>query len=607
MKTLYDGSYKKIVEMLEQYPIEKMVFWVGAGIDADAPSGLPLGDKLMQKMLEDACGVNIKNNIINCWKQTSARLRDIDNEVPVMSSPRLEVILEGISNFENHLLIPNHSIINGLKSFQDVPPNESHYILAELLHKGVNIITTNYENCIATAYNRLFGGQGYTLKLQPKEENLYTFKSNFSKAGKIYYIHGIAYDLKEIGATLSVVKNPLSGVLTKIMEDWFANDYCFIFMGYGAGDALDVNPYFKHHAKLEKSTGIFIRHNMKRNECRKSQCNPNEKALLQCFRQGVVLHYNTQEFLKKYGKYENILKSSYRWEEEYNKYKKAYSQKMQSLCALSICYALSLDPQKIIGYTWREILLDHESEKIVDNWYLGYFGFQNAVRANDRLGKIISLKRLKKSRLLYMDIAATKKNTILILLEWMLNKKMLSTLETHIENDEIITWEVSTPLNHFIFSTLKIIQILPLPIGTTRELLKHQANKIISLWEKVISKGTRALLEYNQLNVALVGLGLFEQIFNKKSEIGQNLNTNAKENYLEVNSITGIINTLIYRCIGDMITYYDTQNVCFLKTANVNYSTAWKLVVAENLEYKYRVYFRMIKKLRKKILHERRT
>lgn len=139
---------EEMIYKIKSYPINKLVFWVGAGIDKDAPTGLPLGDELTNDILERVCGERLRNQILQEWKESRDRINEIINEDHhVDEYPRLETILEAVRIFENNLTV-NNTVMEGLKSFADASPNRNHYMLAEMLHQGANIVTTNYDRCI---------------------------------------------------------------------------------------------------------------------------------------------------------------------------------------------------------------------------------------------------------------------------------------------------------------------------------------------------------------------------------------------------------------------------------------------------------------------------
>ena len=59
MKSVF---FNEIDNLLKSFNPNKIVFWVGAGIDADAPTCLPIGNQLTEYVLELSCGICDKDN-----------------------------------------------------------------------------------------------------------------------------------------------------------------------------------------------------------------------------------------------------------------------------------------------------------------------------------------------------------------------------------------------------------------------------------------------------------------------------------------------------------------------------------------------------------------
>ena len=57
-----------VVSVLNGIKLENIVFWIGAGIDCDGCTGLPLGGELTQFILREACGEEGAKNIMKTWK-----------------------------------------------------------------------------------------------------------------------------------------------------------------------------------------------------------------------------------------------------------------------------------------------------------------------------------------------------------------------------------------------------------------------------------------------------------------------------------------------------------------------------------------------------------
>ena len=109
---------KEILKKISLYDVKGIVFWIGAGIDNNAPSCLPLGNELTRTLLVEACGEKYADKILQNWEKSRNTVNDIVGEdVYLARIPRLETVLEGLRIFEKDELQNQYSIIRGLESF----------------------------------------------------------------------------------------------------------------------------------------------------------------------------------------------------------------------------------------------------------------------------------------------------------------------------------------------------------------------------------------------------------------------------------------------------------------------------------------------------------
>ncbi len=256
---------KSAIDLVKSYTANKIVFWVGAGIDCNCPTNLPAAKPLLYSILEIACGKNIADNIKTYWENQGSRIHDILNgRVDFSCVPRFESVLRGIKDFESNLK-NDSSVLSGFYSFRSALANSIHHLLAEYLNNGANTTTTNYDLCIPNAYNRLYHGTHCIEKIPKRislETPLYRFESTNKDSSKLYYLHGVSTDPKSLGITLASVKNSLPIELEALLNQWIDEDYLFIFMGYSGSDTLDVNRYFlaRYNINASNAKAIFICH-----------------------------------------------------------------------------------------------------------------------------------------------------------------------------------------------------------------------------------------------------------------------------------------------------------------------------------------------------------
>lgn len=589
---------EQIINNIKKYPIDKLVFWVGAGIDRDSPTQLPLGYELTDDILERACGKDLSNSILQEWKNSKNFINKIMNEnIHVDDYPRLETILEAVRIFEDNLSTDN-TIINGLKSFADAPPNNNHYVLAEMLHRGANIVTTNYDRCVPIAYNELFKNDDDKLLLC-SEDNVWIYKSKNKYAGAIYHLHGIAQCIDNIGATLSVVKNPIARIFDRKMSEWLNEGCCFIFLGYGGVDTLDITPYLKNKNGFGNSLGIYVRHSNDNNVV--EHANVKENDLLQCFTEKYVLSYNTKEFLKIYSSKEfKIMKNpNNNWKEKFSELSIKYNCELQHICALGIIYFLNLNPCKVLGEQWINEYRNLRNVNI-SNWYIGNYGFRNALRCGKIKESNYFAELMENSELLKSDIHATKNLFMSYILDRNYWKKTKFKVCEALSNKDVIDWNISTPLNREIQFMLYLFALCPLKCNFLVNILKKRGLELIKIIHDLIAAGPIYFLEINQLNVAYIDLAILEMIFNQNYvKAWQNI-YKARYNYVEISSISGIINTFFYEIIYYEIKYMYDGKEEYKENAKNLYNKVNLVLKNEEYYFKYEKLLKLVEILAKK-------
>lgn len=201
----------------------KLVFWVGAGIDIDAPTNLPAGNALTFFLLRKSCA----NDEI-----ATSKIPDYDILKPIYgNNPRLETVIECFRTFDRYQE-DHKSFLEGLKSFWEVEPNVIHYWIATLLLNGANVVTTNFDQCIPKAYKTICNQEDELSQNDYKNcAGYYQFssKSNRAQTGTVYYIHGIANNIMTLGASLSQLAPGLPEPFQNLLEFWLKSGYTFIF------------------------------------------------------------------------------------------------------------------------------------------------------------------------------------------------------------------------------------------------------------------------------------------------------------------------------------------------------------------------------------------
>ncbi|MFW9947062.1 MAG: SIR2 family protein [Candidatus Odinarchaeota archaeon] len=223
---------------------EKVIFLAGAGCSVEAPSSLPDGYKMIQYIVKFLCEDFEIEKILN---------------IPELT---LETLLDIICHFDPELKINNVFEIN-------TKPNYLHYFLADMIKKGQNVMTTNFDSLIEDA---LVHSNISKRKIIPIiTEKDYKQNENFDKGLKkgklfLYKLHGsikniitgedtiipLINTIQKIGKNkkgnslfqLEPYKQPL---LNKILSGG-----SLVVMGYSGKNDLDILPMLRDVDSLDK-------------------------------------------------------------------------------------------------------------------------------------------------------------------------------------------------------------------------------------------------------------------------------------------------------------------------------------------------------------------
>ncbi len=223
----------------------------GAGCSIDAPSNLPNSNKMMEEIIKFTCAKSEIENI--------SRIEGL----------RFEILLEIIRNsLDNNL-----RILEYLE--QCDKPNFIHYFLTEMIYKGHNVITTNFDFLIEHAIiqsNR--NNDSIISVITEKDYRQFENIVDHLDAGKkfLFKIHGSTKDIladrntkdyflsliKKIGSYKSEFNlffvEPYKGVLFNKLF----NKAIIILIGYSGQNDFDIIPILKKYHKMKRI--IWINH-----------------------------------------------------------------------------------------------------------------------------------------------------------------------------------------------------------------------------------------------------------------------------------------------------------------------------------------------------------
>lgn len=307
----------------------KTIFWVGAGVGANAPCGLPLGNELTDAYLKSALGEEVAERFILYWNNHVPPIRDCVKEgnwsVPkavgtytiedvrsgqAWERPRLEFIIGEVNKLdqefqgirfqkpENQRRYSRRSSINAIRHFAEATPNLLHYWLADFAKAGSLIVTANFDTCIERAL------LGDIIPAPTSREGVQGIETG---SGFIYHFHGVATDRniqQNLGATINNISKSLPLEFTEKMEKCFKDGYNIVFVGYSGLDFFDVRPFFE---KLTSNTytgkALYLHFCKNEDECGKAVTkNKQYRYLLDPFVERKIIYGNSLDFFASLGK-----------------------------------------------------------------------------------------------------------------------------------------------------------------------------------------------------------------------------------------------------------------------------------------------------------------
>jgi len=217
-------SSDMLLERLKQIESSQMTFFVGAGVSKD--SRLPDFPELSKNIIQDIVGDKLKQEEADYLSQNL----------------RPEVILQ-IAVEE---LGPN--VLRSLHRLMGHRPNSNHFFLAEAIHLGNWVFTTNQDNLIEEAgrlmninFERCYIDQHF-------EEFERRLLARGDVAGCLFKLHGTVEEDKQfeeryrtILMALRQVGRGLSEPKRRILS-YFLQRFDFCFMGYSCQDDFSVTP-----------------------------------------------------------------------------------------------------------------------------------------------------------------------------------------------------------------------------------------------------------------------------------------------------------------------------------------------------------------------------
>ena len=501
----------ELKELIQNSDIKRTVFWVGAGIDIAAPTCLPSGKELTEFVLQR--GFNDKNfDMLHKYKSHCDMLNAQCMYAKLDGIPRLETVIGVLQKFENQngeKQIP--SFLKGFAGFCDAEPNTVHFYLAQLLHKGATIVTTNYDLCIPKAYRQLFS-EGYEL-LQRRQinKNIFEYYAEDEEVGKIYYIHGIADNITSLGYSLQNVMQSLTGEFFHIFKRKYQEDNWFFFLGYSGLDNLDVNlmlKSFKDSGVNSKAVCIVYP---------KADFTVEQKSLLENFKEQLSYKVYLDEFFAIYQDICSICISQNMKEEKdgWKKYFTSYPEMFYPYIQMALAYELGISCNTKLSQTNIQYVKPYMEE-----WYMTFYRSHLEIY-NSYFKTLRSM--FSKSFDKYHKIAPD-----------------LNANEICISTEEKIDWSVVTPINTTVKWMIKRYSMRQKLVS--EEQLKKYFSDVSNLVEHKRYEDFLEIREYYVLELCLAMLIAMYMPDECEFKV-ENIIKKVSEEYSKVSMIDGVLNS----------------------------------------------------------------
>lgn len=307
----------------------KTIFWVGAGVGANAPCNLPLGNELTDAYLKSALGEELAERFILYWNNHVPRIRECvqrgdwhapaDQETYTLDDvrsgrawdrPRLEFIIGEVNKLdqeflnirfqkpENRRRYSRKCSINAISHFAEAEPNLLHYWLADFARAGSMIVTANFDTCIEKAL------MGDAL---PDPSSCEGIRGTETGSGFVYHFHGVATDQDiqiNLGATINNISKRLPVEFTEKLKKCFRDGYDIVFVGYSGLDFFDVRPFFE---ELEGGTypgkAMYLHFCKNDTECGRAIGKSKQyQYLLEPFAERKIIYGDSSDFFDALGK-----------------------------------------------------------------------------------------------------------------------------------------------------------------------------------------------------------------------------------------------------------------------------------------------------------------
>lgn len=497
----------------------RYVFWCGAGISAESPSKLPLGKEYVEFILSKFINQSFPKELRDKLEKIDSILSNYD--IKIGNCLRLESVISEIDLIEKNIA-PNFAqkikFKESLSFFNEGPYNINHWLLAKLVSMGSNVVTTNYDSGIEKALKEICPNE---FELKKLKEGQYLLESKDENKGKVFYIHGIAYEPAELGITYQTVSRNFAPDLLNSLDSWLENSNYFVFLGYSCGDNYDVETYFeslKQSYTTVNSCAVFVQRSEK-------QLSESVRRYLACFPKSYVVIRKPANLLKtvfhELEEDKELSPDDFKWKNKVaNSFK--VSKEMRVLVFYRICKMIGMNVSVFKYYETEkqgfDLLKKQHSgmgERLI-RWTEMYSikEDENKEACEKYIEQLKKRKTISSDKVdFYNDTSRFEINNIFTYMrDYQSLKENLPTLEELRKKiielngtGEIINWRISTPIHQHLKVIVNDTQniICKQEKYEIPEELKKRAKELLSCNDLIVSIDFDRFEEINQYCVAL--------------------------------------------------------------------------------------------------------
>ncbi|MBF0518256.1 MAG: SIR2 family protein [Nitrospirae bacterium] len=476
--------------------------------------------------------------IFDIWGKANNLVKYPNVTSPLGVAPRLESVLGEIDNLQAKTNNCDFNFMEGFNSFLNAPYNEKHLHIAHLITLGADVISTNFDYCVQKAYSSIEGDNDYLVRYDV--DNISYFKSKGKiNSGTLWHIHGVAENIRNLGATIRVIKDGLNIKFQEYLEKRLHDGCALIFLGYSLSDYFDVNMYFtsKQNNIFKNSFMAFVQHTG-------SQFPDNIKELISLFRNYKLEETDTTEYL--------ALLTGCKYASQFlsNKWEAIFISKTSLINTYKIKYILLCKISNMLGININLLDLLAFQKAVESEDYFEPFDFFQTLAITCRLPAMVkeALYYDKKS----YNIIKTSPDLLGYYYEHgdlrralSLTKSLEQLFEDAKSTDKELGWSTYTSMS--VHCRLIVLKLLKTPFS--KKIRKEDLLQIDKLFKLTYLLSHRPLKDnkyVNQVTTALRFHLIFQTIIDCKLNV--NLENKILKAYGEIASISGFVGS--YRDIS---------------------------------------------------------